>query len=303
MMTREIAEIRKELPAISRLENELDLRQAEDARLSNLVGTAHNQLNQINQRFDPIINELAYVNEMNKRHTNQLTELEGQLLTANKKTEDVRPRIDLVADRVVHMEANIADLTREQADVYKNIKSWTEQIQLGEYERKNRLDTWERFFQEQQEVMERYKKEWLRYNEQFQESKMAVQSLAPWREQQETRAKELFETQRLETNRLLSQWQNFIDDEDKKWRNFEVDTEQRIASRQRRETEFQKAIAALEDELVKVNQDKEMLWRVQNAQADALKQFPRIWLEEVERTLEQNPYRRRQPTMIAVRED
>jgi chromosome segregation ATPase len=291
------------MPAFSRLEDQLDLRQAEDARLSNLLGTAHNQINQISQRFDPIINEVAYVNEISKRHTNRLTELEGELLSANKKTEDVRPRIDLVADRLVHMEANIADLTREQADVYKSIKGWTEQIQLGEYERKNRLDTWERFFEEQQEVMERYKKEWQRYNEQFQESKMAVQSLAPWRQQQEERAKELFENHRLETNRLLSQWQNFIDDEDKKWRNFEIDTEQRIASRQRRETEFQKAIAALEDELEKNNQDRDMLWRVQTAQADALKQFPRIWLEEVDRTLEQNPYRRRQPTSVSVRED
>ncbi|NIP55311.1 MAG: hypothetical protein GWN00_28110, partial [Aliifodinibius sp.] len=38
IQTRELAEIRKELGAIDRLENEMEMRQAEEARLANLLG-------------------------------------------------------------------------------------------------------------------------------------------------------------------------------------------------------------------------------------------------------------------------
>ena len=39
------------------------------------------------------------------------------------------------------------------------------------------------------------------------------------------------------------------------------------------------------------------------AQADALKQWPRVWVEEVEKTLAQNPNRRRQPALVEVPEE
>ena len=59
----------------------------------------------------------------------------------------------------------------------------------------------------------------------------------------------------------------------------------------------------LEAALIKIQEDKDMLWRVQTAQADAIKLIPRIWLEEIEKAIAQNPNRRRQPTMVPVREE
>lgn len=52
-----------------------------------------------------------------------------------------------------------------------------------------------------------------------------------------------------------------------------------------------------------MNLDKDTLWRVQTAQADALKQLPRMWLEEVEKAITNNPNRRRQPALVPIRED
>ncbi len=62
-------------------------------------------------------------------------------------------------------------------------------------------------------------------------------------------------------------------------------------------------ITLLEDALSKLKEEKDLLWRVQNAQSDALKQWPRIWLEEVEKAIEQNPNRRRQPALVPIQEE
>ena len=47
---REIADIRRELPAIPRLQNEMELRQAEEARLANLIGVLQNRIPPIESR-------------------------------------------------------------------------------------------------------------------------------------------------------------------------------------------------------------------------------------------------------------
>jgi hypothetical protein len=52
-----------------------------------------------------------------------------------------------------------------------------------------------------------------------------------------------------------------------------------------------------------VKREQEKVWRVQSAQAEAIKQIPRIWQEEVEKTLAHDPNRRRQPALVPVNED
>ena len=42
-----------------------------------------------------------------------------------------------------------------------------------------------------------------------------------------------------------------------------------------------------------LQQEKETLYRIQAAQADALKQFPTLWLDEVEKAIANDPNRRR----------
>jgi chromosome segregation ATPase len=303
MNAREFAGILKQLPDVSRLQDEMQIRQAEDARLSNLVGRINTQVTQMDQRFDPILSEVTYANETTKRHSQRLTELEGEIRSTVKADQDLRSRLEVVADKAAHVEVDIRELTEEVQELRGMTRNWTEQIQLGEYERNNRLNTWERYLAEQKSVMESYSAQWVKFNERYQEVKVHLDQLTAWREQQDIQLREHQERNRLDVNRLLSEWQEHQNENQQKWRNMEMDSQQRQAASQRRSQQYEEKLGELEEIVQQITQDKEMLWRVQSAQADALKQFPRIWLEEVERTMEQNPYRRRQPTLTPIREE
>lgn len=82
-----------------------------------------------------------------------------------------------------------------------------------------------------------------------------------------------------------------------------MEIEQRWAGLNRQSRQILEQITLLEEELKVIEQDKETLWRVQTAQSDALKQWPRLWLEEVEKAVSRNPSRRRQPALVPVREE
>lgn len=301
--TREIADIRRELPALTRIQQELDIRAAEDTRLSQLIGLVQNQIPALRHEIEPLPREIVFVNEATKRHATRIGELETAILEINKKWEPIHTRQDIIGTALARVEVDMRGTTEAQTSLRDAIKAWTEQIQLGEYERTQRLNTWERIMKEQQGVMEQYAKQWVGYADQYQEAKMALQSIAPWQKQQEQKQREELERNRVEVSRTQAQWQTFQTEHEKKWRNLELDTEQRLASISRRDSQYDERFAILEESLVEVKQDKEMLWRVQSAQADALKQWPRIWIEEVEKTIAQNPNRRRQPALVPVREE
>ncbi|MGH2536437.1 MAG: hypothetical protein ACRDHL_03495, partial [Candidatus Promineifilaceae bacterium] len=60
---------------------------------------------------------------------------------------------------------------------------------------------------------------------------------------------------------------------------------------------------SLEVALEQLRQEKDTLFRIQSAQSSALKIWPRVWLEEIEKAINHDPNSRRQPAPVPVREE
>ena len=300
---REIAEVRKELPAVGRLQNEMELRQAEEARLANLIGVLQNRLPPIENRIESWSSDLTYLEEAENKNSRSINEIQTSLLEISKRWEPLYNRLDILGDKQNKAESSLDALAEAQNELKQTIRSWAEQIQLGEYERNQTLGRWERTLEQHQESMEAYKQQWIHFSDQYKEAKMAVQTISEWQHQIEQQQRETSELTRVEVNRMQTRWDNFVVDNNKRWKTFEVDIDQRLTSSNRHERQLREQMVAVEDKIEDLQQDQERVWRVQTAQADAIKQIPRIWQEEVEKTLAHDPNRRRQPTLVPVNEE
>jgi len=300
---REIADLRKELPAIPRLQRDMEMRQAEENRLANLIGQQQNKITAVGNRVDTWENSLTFLEEKEKQNTRNIGEVQAKLVEINKRWSPIHDRLDVLTSNSSKLDATIRGVSEAQQEIRESTKGWMEQIQIGEYERNQRLESWRQVLDDNAKTIEQFSKEWVMFSDQYKEAKMAVQTLAPWQAQIEQQQRDTAELLRVEHSRLQSQWENFLLENDKKWRAFEVEIEQRWSGLNRQGRQILEQIALLEEQLKIVEQDKETLWRVQTAQADALKQWPRLWLEEVEKAVSRNPSRRRQPALVPVREE
>jgi chromosome segregation ATPase len=301
--TRELAEIRKELSAISRLENSMQLRQAEEARLANLIGLVKGRVSGMENQVENWNRDLKFLEEAERKNARTITELQTDFFERGKKFEPIDNRLEILAFKISKVESSLPELTDLIAETRQSIKSWSEQIQLGEHERNQRLENWRRVLDEQQDRIEHFNKEWIKFSDKYKEAGMAVQTLGEWQTQIEQQQREAAEMARVEANRLRSLWDSFQLEQEKHWKAVELDREQRWTNSQRHEREMREELLVLEAELEKISQDKDTLWRVQTAQAEAVKQLSRVWIEEVEKAIAHNPNSRRQPTRVQVREE
>jgi hypothetical protein len=281
----------------------MELREAEEARLANLIGLLQNRLPPIESRIEEWANDLTFLEEGERQNGRNIQEIQTALLEISKRWEPIQNRMDILADAQTKIEGNANVLVGAQEELRKSISQWAEQVQLGEYERNQRLVEWERMLAQQQEQMKAYDQQWVRFSDQYKEAKMAVETIVQWQEHIEQRQKEAAELARVEFRRMEGRWSNFSSERDKLWKNFEVDMQQRWQNIARNERQVREQISVLEVKFDDLTRELETLWRLQSAQTDAIKQFPRLWQEEMERTLANDPNRRRQPALVPVSEE
>lgn len=299
-VTREIIDIRKELPAINRLQHEMELRKSEEARLSNLIGTQTNRLSALNNQVESWPRDIAFLDEKEKQNSRNIADMQNTLLDINRRWEPLNDRIEITAQSTLKFQGRFKEITDAQEVLRDMVREWAQQMQMGEHERNKRLEAWRYAIEEQSQTIERFKREWITFSDQYKEAKMAVQTMAPWQSQIEQQQREASELLRVETHRMQSRWDSFGQEVERRLKNFDLENEQRWATVNRHERELREQINLVEGALKQVSDEKDNLWRVQTAQADAIKKFPRLWLEEVEKALAQDPNRRRQPALVPV---
>lgn len=300
---REIADLRKAVVPIDRLLEEMEHRKAEEERLSKLIGNVQNRERALAGEVETWQQALKFVEETGQTNAASLAKMETAILEDSKKIESYSTRLDITNQNVTRLQTGLQELTDTDAELRQQVKTWADQLQMGELQRNKRLDDWQDTVDEMQEQMERYATEWVKFATQYKEAKTAVQAMADWQQQMEQQQREASELMRIETSQMRSRWESFVLDQDKRWKNYEVDNDQRWSQAERRERQIFEQLQSLAEGIQALEEEKDTLWRIQDAQSEAMKKWPRIWLEEVEKAIAHNPNSRRQPTLVQVREE
>jgi chromosome segregation ATPase len=301
--TREIADIRKQLPAITRLEQDLLLRQAEDGRLANLIGVQTSAASQVRTQVESIERSIAFLEERERLNNRNITEAQAALLEISKRWEPINNRLEILNDNLLKVQSAIQAVNEAQHGLRDSTKDWTEQVQIGEHERNQRLAAWQRAMDEHESTLQRFTQEWVKFNTQFNDSKTALETLKSLRTHLEQQQREAMELVRVESQRMETRWEQFSQEDAKKWKNFESDFIQRQSIVDRRERQFQEQLHVLEDAIGRLQQDRDQILRLHAAQSEAIKKWPLLWMDELEKAADQNPNRRRQPALTPVREE
>ena len=300
---RDIADIRKELTPISRMENELKLRESEDERIAKMTSILQNQIPPIKNEIETWKQDLKFVEESERTNASTIAEMQASIHEHVKKLESIETRLDITNHSLSKVQVTTQEVDDGISEVQHQINQWSNQVLVGEQQRNKRITEWESVIENIMASMEKYADEWVKYSNQYKEAKTTLEAIAEWQQRVEKQQREAAELARIEANQMRSRWDKFGKENEKRWTNYVVEQEQLWAGSNRREKQLQERLLELDELIEGIKQDKDTLWRVQNAQGEAMKKWPRIWLEEVEKAKTHNPNSRRQPDLVSVREE
>jgi chromosome segregation ATPase len=304
---------------LDKVEQELEMRQAEEIRLANLIGVQESKFEHANDQIEEMNRVVAQMQSQAAASDEAVAELRGwyrdlndnwkpALMEASGKLVPLSDRLTVLNTMVTKTDATVQSLAADQAEMRDGIVDVSDEVRQARQELAHQIDTWQATIDEHKETVERFTQQWLTLSNQYKEARMAVQNFAHWQKQLEQQKREASEMLRVESNRMQSRWEGFLLeiqeqmknadlDLTQKWQTFEMENEQRWAAARRSEQLWREELANVDELIVKLQQDsRNLIWRVQAAQADAIKKWPRLLLEEVEKAVELNPNRRLQST-------
>ena len=107
IVARGIAEVRKELPRFSRIEEELVTRQAEDQRLGEMILALRQSINNVSKDLDERTRTMPYVIEQRAQDNKRIAQVQAETVELFKRTESVPGKLAILEERIQRLERDV----------------------------------------------------------------------------------------------------------------------------------------------------------------------------------------------------
>jgi chromosome segregation ATPase len=241
-LQRQISEIRKELPRIGKVEDELPTRRAEEKRLGEMIQRLQPQIEVASQLVEERTRGVPYLEEGRRQDVKRLLALEQETTAQFKKfdaifgklqvLEDllgkIPPRFEPLNSRMVEHDREVQDLRSADFRVQQQVKAF--ETQINQYH---------------EQVVD-YTAIINKLREQAQINQRAEHDLLAFQETLRQRTAELGEVERLFEERVKRQFEEFLGEFEKRWSKIPPKLDERWHEHDRVHSEADKRLDRIE---------------------------------------------------------
>jgi len=241
-----LAEIKKELPKLSRLEEELQLRRAEDKRLGEAVLSIQQELADVAKASEDRTRSMAYLETQREQDAKRIAELQdgtSQLLT---RSEAQARKLESLEDSVRRLASQAAEWQAFQSTLKQEQMRLIETQQLHEQQRQRQMEGWIEELNEYRMKMQEYTGRMQRFTELYEENKKALEALEKFEQRLKQTQSELRELQRLSEQRQKEHLEEWRMENEKRWRKETLSWERQWREQARRDEELEELLKQVE---------------------------------------------------------
>jgi hypothetical protein len=264
-LSRGIAEVRKELSRIGRIEEELVTRQAEDQRLGEMVLAQRVAINNVTKDLDERTRSLPYMLEQRSTDNKRIAQLQGENTELLKRTEATAARIIVAEERVQRLEKDLQKIQPIPEQLYQDQKSFIEEQKLSDVERDRQMGIWEQAIQEQKTLVEKQIVRLREFDARYEQAGRALKTIEEFQVSVVRDQKQVSELQRLAEERQRKELADWQAENEQRWKKESLRWDYSIQEQQKVNQKLAERFPPFVKQLAMINREIEALWRLQEA--------------------------------------
>ncbi len=260
-LARSIAEIRKELPRFKPLEDEMPMRRAEERRLAEMIGRVTQRVEDLATRTEERVQSVIYLEEGRRQDNKRIAQLEEISAGHVKRLDTLTSKLSLVEDALPRIPPRIDEVHKRVADQDKLI----EDLRVNEFRRVQEMKGWIEEIEKRTASIPDHVAAFQRLQEQAQTNQRYLEEIRGFKERLEGRQAEVAEAQRIGDERAKRQMEEFVTEQEKRWKRFTIETEERWNAHERVHRPLPERLEALDAKFKPIYEQLDVLWNIQEA--------------------------------------
>jgi chromosome segregation ATPase len=287
VVNRNIGEMRKGLEPLPEIRKNIQARQEEDFRLARLIDEIEHKYVESQHSNEEFLRSQKLLEEGRRQDAKRLVDMQAELASLRKRLEEQRGKVDLTADSIRKFEARIVELQTAETERRQTQSTFIEKQTLVQVERDRTWREWQTRFEElmtRTADLDTHLQTLEVTNRAIKRSQEAFDEIT---EKFERRVNEITEMMRLSDERFRQEWTAFKGDDQKRWSNYTLVSDEQQREMNRGLAKYEDRIASLEgasklaaDLLQQVTEDTQK--RLQSSLA-----LMHNWVEEYNRSFGQ----------------
>jgi chromosome segregation ATPase len=279
-INKSLAELRKGLEAVPDLKKSLQARVEEDFRLARLIEEMEQKMLENTRSDEEYRRSLRLLEDGFRQDAKRITDMNGELSALRKRVDEQRGKVDLMVDNLRKLEVRLNDFQSAELDRKQTQVAFIEKQNLIQVDR-------ERAWKEMQNRFEQISNQAANLDNQLQalettqrSVKRSQETLDDITQRFDRRLNEITEMQRLVEERFRQEWVAFKADDQKRWTNYNLGTEENQRETSRSLEKIVERLRTLEETSQQVRDSISLAVEETRKRLQALMTLSSDWVED-----------------------
>jgi chromosome segregation ATPase len=219
-----VDELRQEV--ISRIDRAMQPRRSEEERLSRVAVELQAYANNLSKGLEDFERSLTFLEEQRRQDTRRISDLNGEIAELGKRIDSQFPKIELLEDLARRNERTITELSANLSEFKQVRQEWIEDQALADQQRERIINDMVRRMDSFAEEMVTYSQQVEGWADTHRKIKQEVEDFERIADRVDRRINEAAEVQRLSEERFRQEWEDYLGDDQKRWRQFTLTNEE-----------------------------------------------------------------------------
>jgi hypothetical protein len=286
-LTREISEVRRELPRIGRIEEAVERRKGEEERLVDMIMEGRNQINLLVKDLEERTRQIPFLADQRTGDAKRIAQLQQETVELFKRTEAFSGRFSILEDADRRMSAEIERWRPVFGEVREEQQQFMERLRIEVVERLHVLTRWQEIIDDQGSVVTKNEERLQSFGQTIEAARRTANTIPEFQENIRRDQVQVQELQRLAEERIRREMDEFQEEYEKRSRRDGLRQEHLWREQEKNNKELLDHLPPVLHDLRVHEEMLRLLWKLQEQYGGRYINAAQLWIDGLQTSLEE----------------
>jgi len=267
-LARMIRDLGDRTNALEKAIEELPAARVERDRVAAALAAVQQRVEDLAKKFEEPERRITFLEEQRRQDARRISDIQSELPELQKQLDAVRPKLDALEAMVLRNEKRIMEVQTAERDRREEMQQFIDQQTLLLQQRDQQVAELAKSFGAYDEDMRRYIERFEAWSETHRQMKKLIDDFERIAERLGRRINEVAEMQRLSEERFRQEWNDWIADDQKRWKQFTLTNDEAWRNHDKQLEQVRRSVELLQAAIEPVRNSIDRLWQLERARAE-----------------------------------